>query len=270
MISCVDTHCHIDLDVFDEDRGEVLTRMHAAGVHAAMLIGYNPERWVTTSRLCNEMPFLRRSVGLHPNDASLWSDVLRDQLHAELSKGDALAVGEIGLDYFRDHAAPELQQAAFVGQIELAREFDLPIVIHQRSAERDVLDILSSYAPIRGIMHCFSGDATFAHECLRLGLEVGAGGVMTYPKSVDIRDALRTTPLDRIVLETDAPFLAPQAIRGKRNEPARVLDVAVCLADLHACSVEDVVTATTASAMRVFGRRLEHARRAGMRRVSCA
>lgn len=270
MISLIDTHCHIDLEAFDADRAEMLARMLGASVHGAILIAYNPERWITTERLCADHAFLQRVVGVHPNDASLWSDAVRDGLCAELAKGDALGVGEIGLDYFREHAAPEQQRVAFTAQIAIARDLDLPIVIHQRSAEQDVLDTLRRFAPVRGVMHCFSGASAFADACLELGLYLGVGGVITHPKSVDIREALRTSPLDRFVLETDAPFLAPQLVRGKRNEPAHVAEIAVRLAELQGHSIVKIADITSANAIHLFGGRLEAARIAGMKLAACA
>jgi TatD DNase family protein len=266
----IDTHCHIDLDAFAEDRPAVLERMRRACVHAAVVIAYNPERWAESAELCERHGFLRRAVGLHPNDAARWSDELRSQLEMELSKGDAIAVGETGLDFYREHAEPAQQMEAFVTQIALARDFGLPIVIHQRQAEQDVLDALRPFGPLRGVMHCFSSDQAFMSACVELGLHLGVGGVATFPKSDTVRVALQTAPQNRIILETDAPFLAPQHVRGKRNEPAYIVDVAECLSALWELPVDEVARQTTCNAVELFGPRLEAARAAGARGLPCA
>jgi TatD DNase family protein len=265
----VDTHCHIDLEVFEEDRAAVLQHMLAAGVHAAILIAYNPERWLTAAHLAADNPFVRRAIGLHPNDAQMWSNDLHLALRAELARGDALAIGETGLDFYREHATSEQQHAAFVAQMELASEFDLPIIIHQRSAEQEVLDVLRAWAPVRGVMHCFSGDSAFAEACLDVGLHLGVGGVTTYPRSESIRVALRSVPRERIILETDAPFLAPQSSRGKRNEPAFIADVATFLSHDWGIAVEEIARYTTENAIALFGPRLEAAVQAGSERAAC-
>jgi TatD DNase family protein len=263
VISLIDTHCHIDLPVFDEDREATIQRAVDAGVHAIVAIGHNPERWRTTASLTGNYPFILRTAGLHPNDASIWTTALHDRLDVELASGEPIAVGETGLDFFRDSAPVDLQREAFASQIALARKHDLPIVIHQRSAEADVLDVLRSEGPVRGVMHCFSGDSRFAKACLEVGLVLGVGGVATYPRSGDVREALASVPLDAIVLETDAPYLAPQPWRGKRNEPSYVSAAAEELAAIHGIDVNRIAQRTTENAIRLFGDRLRTALQAG-------
>ncbi len=267
MISLIDTHAHVDLPVFNEDREAMLTRARAAGVHAIVAIGHNPERWRTTAELCARHPFLVRTAGLHPNDAADWTAELHQRLEGQLASGEPVAVGETGLDFYRDAAPEALQRDAFAAQIALARRHDLPIVIHQRSAEQDVLSMLRQHGPVRGVMHCFSGDETFAMSCLELGLLLGVGGVATYPKSETVREALAATPLESVILETDAPYLAPQRWRGRRNEPSYVVSAAETLATIHGVSIDEVAERTTANAVRLFGERLESARLAGLEAV---
>jgi len=267
VISLIDTHCHIDLPAFDEDREAVLSRALAKGVHAMVVVGHNPERWRTTARLQGQCPFLVRTVGLHPNDASQWTVDVEKALEAELQRGDAVAVGETGLDFFRDSAPPDLQRAAFEAQIGLAKQLDLPIVIHQRAAETEVLEMVRSLGPVRGVLHCFSGDEAFANACLEAGLMLGVGGVATYPKSDAIRAALAVAPLDNIVVETDAPYLAPQSWRGKRNEPAYVVAAAEILATIHDLPVDVVAERTSANAIRLFGDQLVTAQQSGRTRA---
>jgi TatD DNase family protein len=271
MTSIIDTHAHIDLPEFDADRQDMIGRMLAAGVHAVVAIGYSPERWRSTAQLAEQYPFVVRTVGLHPNSAAEWSPSVLAGLERELGTGNAIVgVGEIGLDYFREHAARETQLEAFDAQLQLARRYELPIVIHQRNAEADVIDILSRHAPLDGIMHCFSGDRSFATHCLNLGLHLGVGGVATYPKSTEVREALGFAPLDRLVIETDAPFLAPQGYRGKRNEPGWVVVALETVAALHRVDREEAAAVTTQNAERLFGDALTRARSAGAERAACA
>jgi TatD DNase family protein len=264
-----DSHCHIDLPVFDEDRLAVVLRALDAGVHAQLVIGYNPQRWQTTAMLCGQYPFMLRSAGLHPNDAAIWSDEIRARLVDELRSGEPIAIGETGLDFFRDHANPEMQRQAFRAQLQLAREFDLPVIIHQRAAEGEVLAILREFAPLSGVMHCFSGDSTFARQCLEIGFHLGIGGVVTYPRSTATRDALATIPLERIIMETDAPFLAPQSRRGKRNEPALLVEAADIVADAHGKTRDDVARVSTANAIQLFGDSVGSALAAGQEARLC-
>ena len=264
MISIVDTHCHLDLGQFDEDRQNVVRSALAAGVHAQVLIGYNPDRWRTTARMCSDYPFMRRAVGLHPNDADQWSDELGRALDDEVAATRPLAIGEIGLDFFRSADNLEQQNRAFVGQLALAARLDLPVIIHQRSAEQQVLEILESSRPVSGVMHCFTGDVGFAQRCIDLGMYLGIGGVLTFPRSDDVRAAVADVPLDRLLLETDAPFLAPQFRRGTRNEPAYLRGVAECLAEVRSMPVDELIAQTTRNAIDLFGPSLADAVRSGM------
>lgn len=264
MISVVDTHCHLDLDSFDEDRELALKRALGAGVHAMLLIGFNPVRWKATSELGKKFPFLLRAVGLHPNDAMQWSDDLERALVAEIRSSSPIAIGEIGLDYYRSADNRDVQMVAFERQLELAESFGLPVIIHQRAAEQDVLKILERHSPVRGVMHCFTGDQSFADQCIQIGLHLGIGGVVTFPKSDGLRTAVASAPHDRILLETDAPFLAPQAHRGKRNEPVYVVEVAEAVADCLGASLESTAGLTTRNAIQLFGDLVANAVRSGM------
>jgi TatD DNase family protein len=266
--SLIDTHAHLDLPEFDDDRAALLQRSLAAGVHATILIGFDPKRWRSTATLCAERPELVRAVGLHPNSARQWSAALHGDLEAELARGDAVAVGEIGLDFFREHADPAHQRSAFAAQLDIARATQLPIIIHQRQAEAALLEILTPYAPLRGVLHCFSGDAAFAASCLELGLHLGVGGVATYPKSAAVREALAAAPLERLLLETDAPFLAPRSHRGTRNEPAYMLETLELLAHARGVTAGAIAAATTGNAVALFGESLANALAAGRARAA--
>lgn len=269
MMSIIDTHAHLDLHAFDDDRSAVIDAALQAGVHAIVLIGYDPLRWDSTRDLCESHPCFVRSVGIHPNSANIWSSETAQLLSEEAARGDAVAIGEIGLDFFREHADPEVQRVAFREQLRLAIDMDLPIIIHQRDAEAEVLAAVAEFAPLRGVLHCFSGDAAFASECIDLGLHLGVGGVVTYPRSAEVRDALRAVPLESIVLETDAPYLAPQARRGKRNEPALIRSTLEVVAAVREQNPEDIARITSENAEALFGSALARSRSEGMERARC-
>lgn len=264
MRSLVDTHCHLDLEHFDADRAEVIQRALRAGVHAMVLIAYNPERWESTARLCEEHPFLTRAVGIHPNDASIWSEDIRCKLRDEIQRERPLGIGEIGIDVYRSADNIAQQREAFVAQLAIAAEFNLPVVIHQRSAEEFVLDVLNDMRPTACVMHCFSGGRDYAERCLDLGLFLGIGGVITFPKSDAIREALADVPLDRILLETDAPFLAPQVRRGKRNESSLLPAVVGELSKIMQLPQETIAEETTRNAVTLFGVDVSHAINLGL------
>lgn len=264
MISAVDTHCHLDMDMFEKDRDQVLRRALDSGVHSMLLIGFNPDRWESTAALSERHPFLLRAVGLHPTDASLWTDDLERRMRSEVEASSPVAVGEIGMDFYRSSDNREQQLRAFERQVEIAQEYDLPIIIHQRSAENEVLEVLDRHRPVRGVMHCFTGGSDFAGKCLDIGMHLGIGGVVTFPKSEDLRTTVASVPLDRILLETDAPFLAPQRHRGKRNESAYVMQVAETLADCRGVSIEFITAQTTRNATELFGQRVANAVQSGM------
>ena len=255
----IDTHLHLDLEQFEPDRADVIERARAAGVHGFVLIGFDERRWSTTAALCASQAGMVRSAGVHPNSASSWHTGSREALAKQLVMDGVVAVGEIGLDFYRDSADRDVQCAVFSEQLELARELDLPVIIHQRAAEAEVLDTLADFAPLRGVMHCFSGDWEYAQRCVGLGFHLGLGGVVTFPKSHGVREAVRAAPLDRLVLETDAPFLAPQAWRGKRNEPAYVANVAECVSALVGLQLTELVERTTSNAFELFGPALSEA-----------
>jgi TatD DNase family protein len=270
VISLIDTHAHLDLPEFDADRDEMLRRSLGAGVHAIVLIGFDPARWRSTARMCARTPYLLRTVGVHPNRAEIWDGAVARELRDELDTGEPVAVGEIGIDLFRQRTALETQRRAFAEQLEIAADLDLPVVIHQRDAQDMTLDILEDGRVGRGVMHCFSGDTAYARRCLQIGFYLGVGGVLSFPKSAAIRDAIAFAPLDRIILETDAPYLAPQSQRGARNEPAYLQDVLELLARLHDRPVAEVAEMTSRAAIELFGSRLATARHAGREHARCA
>ncbi|HUZ00404.1 MAG TPA: TatD family hydrolase [Thermomicrobiaceae bacterium] len=249
----VDTHCHLDLETFDADRDEVFTRARDVGVDHFLVIGFAPERWQTTLALTQAQPGVFAAVGLHPSEAERYSPNLLVSLDAAAHADRVRAIGETGMDYHWDGASPAVQRAVFEAQIALAKSLGLPFVVHQRDAEADTVDVLrATNPPHAGVMHCFTGDLDFADECLALGLHLGLGGAVTFRKATALHEVVRRAPVDRLVLETDAPFMAPSPHRGRRNEPAYVELVARRVAELREIDVEAVATVTTRNARVLF------------------
>jgi len=250
----VDTHCHIDLDRFDEDRDEVIERARAAGVDQMIVIGFAPERWRTGAALCAQHTGMYLAVGLHPTEAEAYDDTLEQALRQTAQQTNVVAIGETGLDFhWKADTAPR-QRDAFVRQIKLARELDLPFIIHQRDAEEDTLDVLrATDPPHRGVMHCFTGNVAYAERCLELGLHIGLGGAVTFRKLKALHEAVRQIPLDRIVLETDAPYMTPSPHRGERNEPAYVRYILDRIAALRESDANELAMITTRNATDLFG-----------------
>jgi TatD DNase family protein len=246
----VDSHCHLDGKAFAGDRAAVIERARAAGVQTMVAIGsgYGPPDLEAGIRLAEMYPFIFATVGVHPHDAAKAVDSTYSELLSLSAKPKVLAVGEIGLDYHYNFAPPNVQREVFVRQLAVARDARLPVVIHTREAWPDTFAILSDHWPANGpggIMHCFSGGPREAEEALGLGFHLSFSGIVTYPRAVAVHEAARLCPADRVLIETDAPYLAPVPHRGKRNEPAFVVRTAERLAELRGESLESVAAATT-------------------------
>ena len=254
MAGLIDTHCHIDLDQFETDRDAVIDRAHGAGVDRMIVIGFAPERWRTGAALCARFSGLYLAVGLHPTEAEAYDDKLEQALRTAAQQTNAVAIGETGLDYHWKAGTARQQRQAFIRQIELAHSLDLPFIIHQRDAEDETLAVLrDTEPPHRGVMHCFTGDPVYAASCIELGLHIGLGGAVTFRKLKALHQAVREIPLDRIVLETDAPYMTPSPHRGERNEPAYVRYILERVAALRESDPDQLATATTRNASRLFG-----------------
>jgi TatD DNase family protein len=250
----VDTHCHIDLDQFDDDREAVIEHARAMGVDQMIVIGFTPERWQTGAALAARFRGIHLAVGLHPTEAEAYDDTLEQALRQTATQTSAVAIGETGLDYHWKADTARQQREAFVRQIELARELNLPFIIHQRDAEEDTLEVLrTTNPPHRGVMHCFTGDTAYAERCLELGLHIGLGGAVTFRKLKSLHEAVRHIPLDHIVLETDAPYMTPSPHRGKRNEPAYVRYILDRIAALRESDADEIARNTTRNATELFG-----------------
>lgn len=251
----VDSHCHLHDDAFSGDRDAVLARMRAAGVAAAVTVGTSVEDSRRAVEFARAHPDVCAAVSVHPNSAAAEVSP-RDWAALEALARDprVAAVGETGLDYYRDHAPRDRQRDLFSRLIALARAVGKPIVIHCREAYADCLAQLRTEwpPPIRGVMHCFSGSADEAQAALDLGMHVSIAGPVTFPKAHALREIARAVPLDRLLVETDAPYLAPQPHRGKRNEPAYVVETAKAVAAARGDAFDRVAEAMARNAATLF------------------
>jgi TatD DNase family protein len=249
----IDTHCHIDLDSFDDDRVQVVERAHEAGVSDLLVIGFEPVRWRAAECLAASYDNVRVAAGLHPNSSTQFSDDVMNDISEQLKRPEVVAIGETGIDLYWDDAPLDVQRRAFEAQIQLSLEREVPFIVHQRDAELEVLDVLKRFdKPLNGVLHCFTGDWHYAQEILELGMWIGLGGAITFKSRTALHEASARIPLDRVVLETDAPFMAPVPHRGKRNEPAYVRNVAYRLAELKDIDAEAVAETTTDNARELF------------------
>jgi TatD DNase family protein len=258
-MSFFDTHAHLDQAEFDGDRDEVIARARQSGVEQILCPGVSAASSAAALYLAEKCELLA-AVGIHPNSTHEAAAGDWDRIVAMLDAPRAVALGETGLDRYWDFAPLALQREYLDRHLQLGQERGVPVILHCRDAQDDLLEALRAAAgsgPIRGIVHAFSGDAAFASECLELGLYVSFAGNVTYSnkKFEALREAARTVPANRLLIETDSPYLVPQVVRGKqkRNEPAGVIHTAAFLAELRGVSVEEVGAATSENARRLFG-----------------
>ena len=249
----IDSHAHIQLSQFNRDRDAVLKRAHEAEVSSILVIGFDVETSLGAVELAEKHSHISATVGMHPHDAKdLTPDVLK--AFRELAEHPkVLALGEMGLDYYRDLSPRPVQKAAFEKQLDLAEELQMPIIIHNRDAYLDILPILEArQGRVRGVLHCFTGDVKLMQRSLAIGFHIGIGGIVTYKNAVDVQAVAQEVPEDRLLIETDCPWLAPQFRRGKRNEPAYVCAVAEKIAELRDTSIETIGKITTENFRTVF------------------
>jgi TatD DNase family protein len=254
-VSLVDSHCHLDDEKFDADRDVTIERARAAGVERMMAIGTGdgPPDLEAALRLARQREFVYATVGVHPHDAAKATPEIFERLTELAAEPKVLAIGEIGLDYHYDFSPRDVQRRVFAQQLELAAVACKPIVIHTREAWQDTLWVVREHGlPFGGIMHCFTGGPKEAGEALKLGFHLSFGGILTFPKADDVREAAAVTPEDRLLVETDSPYLAPVPHRGKRNEPAFLVEIARRLAELRATSLEHIAALTTQNFNRLF------------------
>jgi TatD DNase family protein len=256
QVMLIDTHCHLDYADFDAERDEIVARAHQAGVKQLVTISTEVRKLDRLLAITEKYPSVFCSVGTHPNHAGEELDIEADELIRLANAHEkVVAIGEAGLDYFYDTQTPADQKTGFLRHIEAARQTKLPLVIHSRSADEDMIAILteeSGKGAFPFILHCFSAGPDLARVGVELGGYVSFSGILTFPKSQDIRDIAKTVPMDRLLVETDAPFLAPKRWRGKRNEPSYVVNTAEVLAEVHDVSYAEIARITTDNAFRCF------------------
>ena len=250
----IDTHCHIDDAVFDADREEILTGCRESGVDLIIDIAYREPLWNRAAALAAKHPLISIVVGLHPNHADEWSVLLEGHLRQAIADLNPVGVGETGLDAFRDHVSRDDQLQAFRGQMAIAADLNLPVVLHLRGeVEHDLLAVLTDFPGVHCVFHCFEGSSTLWSWLLERGHTIGVGGLITRPKSVDLRNLIGQTPIASIVLETDSPYLSPRGWKSRRNTPESIPRIARELADVTGFSLSQISESTTARAEMVFG-----------------
>jgi len=253
----VDTHAHLNHSDYASDLQACTDRARAAGVIGIINVGFDAESSARAVGMADASAGAYAAVGVHPHDASALDDAALARITAWSGEGGVVAIGETGLDFYRDLSPRPAQVRAFRAQLALARELDVPVVLHNRDAHEEMLDILrrDGVPAAGGVMHCFPGDAAIARECVALGLHIGVNGIVSFPNAETLREAARAVALEWILIETDCPYLAPVPKRGKRNEPAYLTHVLAALAEALGLSEEIVAEATTSNAVRLFGLR---------------
>ena len=251
----IDTHAHLDGSQFDQDREETIARAQESGISQILTVGCDLQSSQASIDLAERHETIYAAVGIHPHDATECDNAAIEQLKTMQQHPKVVAIGEIGLDFFRDRSPRETQRKAFRQQIRLAKQVGKPIIIHDRDAHDEVLQILTEEdaASVGGVLHCFSGDLEMARACLELGFYLSFPGTITYPKNEDARQIVKAVSIDRMLVETDCPYLSPQKYRGKRNEPSYVRFTAEKIAEVKGLSIEDVARITSRNAFDLFG-----------------
>ncbi|MFC1674512.1 TatD family hydrolase [Candidatus Omnitrophota bacterium] len=248
----IDTHCHLDFPDFDRDREEVIARCREQGISHIINIGSSLRGSKDSLALANNCDFVYATVGLHPHEADSFNEKIPVVLSQLAREDKAVAIGEIGLDYFKNYSKQDNQKILFKSMLKLAKAAGLPVVIHNREAQEDMLKIIKSFMPLKAVVHCFSGDQDFLRECLGLGFFISFTCNITYKKAEKLRALVKTAPLERLFLETDAPFLPPEGLRGARNEPVYVKNLAEEISRIKGLSFEEVASITTENAKEFF------------------
>ncbi|HDS1040065.1 TPA: TatD family hydrolase [Stenotrophomonas maltophilia] len=252
MSVLVDSHCHLDASEFDADRDAVIARARAAGVQAQVVPAVTAASWPKLRQVCQQAPGLYPAYGLHPMFLAEHQPGHLADLRGWIERERPCAIGECGLDFFVEGLDAEAQQRYFVGQLELAREFDLPVIVHARRAVDAVIAAIKRVGGLRGVVHSFSGSPEQAAQLHKLGFLLGLGGPLTYERAQRLQRLVREMPLEQLLLETDAPDQPDAGIRGQRNEPARLAVIARHVAALRGSDVETVARVTSGNARRLF------------------
>lgn len=246
----VDSHAHYDDHAFDEDRHEVIKHLFDGGVAKIINVGCSVAGSYASAELAEMYQNIYASAGLHP-DASAEVDRL-DEIRILCKKDKVVAIGEIGLDYHYEDPVREVQKIAFEEQLKLAKELEMPVIIHSRDAWEDTMTLLKKYRP-SGVMHCFSGSAEIAEEVLKLGMYIGFTGAVTFKNAKKARKALEAVPADRLLVETDCPYMSPEPIRGRRSDSSMIVHTLAVMAEVKGVSAEELAMITAENAGRLFG-----------------
>ena len=248
-----DSHAHYDDEAFNEDRDEVLQGLKDKGVIGVLNCGASIESARMSVELSSKYDFIYSAVGVHPEHADMVNEDVIEELRSLAQNSKVKAIGEIGLDYYyEENPCREIQKAAFKLQMELARELKLPVVIHDRDAHKDTLDIIKEFPEVIGVVHCFSGSVEFAKECLKLGYYIGFTGVITFKNAVKIIDVARVVPMDRILVETDRPYMAPTPFRGKRNQSDYIKYIIEKIAEIKEMTIGEIESTTVINVKRLL------------------
>lgn len=254
MISFVDTHSHYQDKAFDADRYELLERIHNEnGVRSVMVIGYSMEGSEKALEIANKVDFAYAAVGIHPEDCNALPSDWLDRIRTMAADPKVKAIGEIGMDYHYEGYDKELQERVFRSQLDLAKELRLPVSVHVRDAIEDSMRILSDYGTVDGVMHCFSGSAETAEQVLKLGMHISFTGVLTFKNAKKAIKALERVPLDRLLTETDCPYMAPDPYRGQRCDSSMIIEVLKKIAEIKGITVEEAAAVTSENANKLFG-----------------
>ncbi len=253
-VTMIDTHCHLDMDAYGKDQEEVIWRSVEAGVNYMITVGIDLESSRQAIALAEVHEAVYATAGIHPHNVKTITEKDYTELKMLAAHTRVVAYGEIGMDLVKCYAPPEVQKEHFQRQLTIAKEMELPVIIHDREAHADIVEILKKEYPFSagGVMHCFSGDLAFAREVIDLGFFISLPGVVTFNNAHALQEVAKGIPLSSMILETDAPFLAPVPKRGKRNEPAYVLYTASHVAELRGVSLEDIALQTTENAQNLF------------------
>ena len=248
-----DTHAHYDDEAFGEDRGALIASLAEQGIGRVVNVAADLASVSTSLTLAQQYPFIYAAVGVHPSNVQELTERDYEWLEEKLAAPKAVAVGEIGLDYYYDDASPrDVQRKIFEEQLALAKDLDVPVIIHNRDAHQDTLELLNKYRP-KGIVHCFSGSAEVAKEMLRLGMYIGFTGVITFKNARRAVEAAAEVPLDRLLIETDCPYMAPEPFRGKRCDSTMLTQMAQKLAEIKGVEPQQLADQTFANACTVYG-----------------
>ncbi|MFA5780041.1 MAG: TatD family hydrolase [Elusimicrobiota bacterium] len=247
----IDTHCHLLDGSFDEDRKKVIERAISCGVTEIIEISCEPVLWQRSLFLCENYKDIFCAIGVHPNDSDKFVNFT--DFSGFLTNEKVVAVGECGLDYYRNRVDKKTQIAVFEKQLAIAENFKKPVIIHCRQAEEDVYKILDGHKNIKGVIHCFSSSVEFAEKFLQLGFYIGIDGPVTYPNAKVLREVVKMLPVEKMLLETDSPYLPPQNFRGKRNEPSYIKFIAEKIAEIKEMPVSEISKITDENAKKLFG-----------------